>query len=331
MNNALRFGTIGVMGLAAALAAAQDIQVTVNGAPVSFRGEQPIMSGDRVLVPLRGVLEQMGAKVEWNPDSQTVRARSGGADVRLTIGQRTASVNGNPVTLDVPAQIINGSTMVPLRFVGEAMGNTVDWNSQTDMVVITTSSDTYAMNPDSRPERFTGGEQVVPSGTVIPVTLDERLSSASNHKGDRFTASVDSNELPTGSRIEGFIAGCRPQRGNEPGMMELRFDRLDMPDGSAYRIRGSLIGLDDKSVTRHGDHLVARNTSVNRSAYTGIGAGAGFVLGLIGHRPVEDTALGALLGNGIGAVQGRQVHNVILDQGTRFGVRFDADASYRHR
>ncbi len=347
MKQHLRFATMGALVLSAATVLAQQgVQVTVDGNPVHFQGQGPMMKGDRVLVPLRGVLEQMGADVKWNPDTQTVSARSQGTNVRLRIGERTASVNGQPVTLDVPAQIVGGSTMVPLRFVGEALGNTVRWDAQAETVEIMTGGggaynfpQNQNQNQDqsqgaNRAERFHDRGYTAPislsAGTVIPVTLDQQLSSDSNSKGDRFTAAVsaDTAGLPQGTKVEGFVAGVRPRRGDQPGMLELKFDRIDLPSGDTYPMHGSLIGLDDKSVTHRGGRLVARKADVNRAAFTGIGAGAGFIVGLMGHRPIEDTVLGALLGYGAGALQAQQgVHNVVLNPGTQFGVRLNSDLS----
>jgi hypothetical protein len=326
--------------VSAATACAQQVKVQVDGERVHFQGQGPMMRGHRVLVPLRGVLEQMGAYVGWDPDTQTVTARSNDTNVRLRIGMRSASVNGQRVALDVPAMIVNGSTMVPLRFVGEALGNTVQWDEQGETVEITTGSSGAASVADSqgnRAERLRGDSAVptvmLSAGTVLPVTLDQSLSSSKNAHGDRFTATLskDSAGLLAGTKVEGFVEAARPRSGNKPGMLELKFDRLDLANGDSYPLHGSLIGLDDKSVFERDGRMVARRSDVNRGAYTGVGAGAGLVVGLIGHRPLEDTAIGALLGFGAAALQGQQVHNVILDPGTEFGVRLNSDVSIKGR
>ncbi len=119
---------------------AQSVRVTIDGAPVRFTGTQPMVVQGRVLVPLRGVLEQMGAFVGWDPATRTVFAQKSGTDVQLSIGSRYATVSGRTVTLDVPAQIIRGSTMVPLRFLSEALGSEVAWDNATRTVMIGTGS-----------------------------------------------------------------------------------------------------------------------------------------------------------------------------------------------
>jgi len=109
---------IGVAGAASA----QGIQVQVDGNAVNFPYAQPRYIDGRVLVPLRGVFEQLGANVNWDPGTRMVTAIRGSQEVDLRIGDRNASVNGSTVSLDIPAMIVNGTTMVPIRFVSEALG-----------------------------------------------------------------------------------------------------------------------------------------------------------------------------------------------------------------
>src|SRR5688572_15228715 len=97
----------GLLGLSAPqTATADEIRVHVNGEAVAFEGIGPRRLGGRVMVPLRGVLEKLGAHVGWDKATQTVIASRGNMDVELPIGSRTARVNGKEVTLDVPARII---------------------------------------------------------------------------------------------------------------------------------------------------------------------------------------------------------------------------------
>lgn len=128
------------------LANAQNISVRVNGNNVPFADTLPQMQGGRVLVPLRGVLEQIGADINWNEATQTVKARMNQRNIELSLGRRTAMVNGQQVRLGVPAMRIGGSTMVPLRFLSEALGASVDWNARRQEVNITTAG----ANPPDR-------------------------------------------------------------------------------------------------------------------------------------------------------------------------------------
>src|SRR5262245_40284368 len=113
--------------MGAAGAQVDNINVRVNGEPIAFEGTQPRAVNGRVLVPLRGVLEKLGASIDWMQDSQTVVATRGNTEIDLPIGSRTAKINGQNVTLDVPAMTLGGRTMVPLRFVSQALGADVTW------------------------------------------------------------------------------------------------------------------------------------------------------------------------------------------------------------
>ncbi|HJP83650.1 MAG TPA: copper amine oxidase N-terminal domain-containing protein, partial [Fimbriimonadaceae bacterium] len=100
---------------------AQGIGVFVDGEPVMFSGVGPQKIGGRVLVPLRGVMEKLGAYVSYQAGTRTVTANRGDVDLQLTLGRREALLNGRTVLLDVPAMEYRGSTLVPLRFMGEAL------------------------------------------------------------------------------------------------------------------------------------------------------------------------------------------------------------------
>lgn len=96
-----------------------------------------IIENGTTLVPLRTIFQALGANVDWDGDTQTVTATKGHITVRLQIGSKTAYCNGQPVSLQVPGKVVNGSTMVPLRFVSEALGANVNWISTTQTIAIT--------------------------------------------------------------------------------------------------------------------------------------------------------------------------------------------------
>jgi uncharacterized lipoprotein YddW (UPF0748 family) len=115
-----------------------NIAVLVDGQPVAFAGTGPMMMNNRVLVPLRGVFERLGATVQWRDSDSSVTAKRGSTTVRLRIGSRSASVNGSTVRMDVPATVINGRTLVPIRFISEALGARVNWDAANTRVLIYT-------------------------------------------------------------------------------------------------------------------------------------------------------------------------------------------------
>ena len=109
--------------------------VIVDGHRLNF-DQPPVEQGGRLLVPLRGIFESLGAKVEYSAATRAIQASRGQTTVQLSLGSRDASVNGQLVTLDVPANTVGGSTMVPLRFVSEALGARVKWDAPSRTVSI---------------------------------------------------------------------------------------------------------------------------------------------------------------------------------------------------
>jgi len=90
----------------------------------------------RAMVPLRFVSEQLGAKVDWLKETRQVRITYNETTILLTIGSNVVIVNGQPVEIDSPAEIVNGRTYVPLRFVSEALGATAAWDETTGKITI---------------------------------------------------------------------------------------------------------------------------------------------------------------------------------------------------
>lgn len=111
------------------------IQVFINGKKVAF-DTMPVIQNNRTLVPVRAIFEGLGAEVKWNGATNTVSSTKGSQSLSLVIGSTNAVVDGKNVQLDVPASIMNSRTMVPLRFIGEAYGNKVDYNRVGGVAVI---------------------------------------------------------------------------------------------------------------------------------------------------------------------------------------------------
>lgn len=97
-----------------------------------------VIIADRTLVPARAVFEAMGGIVSWDDPSREVTVTLGTTVVKLKIDLKTASVNGVPQEMDVAAMIISERTMIPVRFVSEALGYSVAWDDPTRVVSITT-------------------------------------------------------------------------------------------------------------------------------------------------------------------------------------------------
>lgn len=118
-----------------AIAAEKPITVTYNGEQIVF-DQPPIIENGRTLVPLRAIFEKLGADVNWNDETKTITAKKGNDTVTLVIDSSTANCNGKTVNLDVPARIVNSRTLVPVRFIADSFGVSVDWNEENRCVVL---------------------------------------------------------------------------------------------------------------------------------------------------------------------------------------------------
>jgi len=124
-----------VLQAAGGAPASNTIRVLVNGNQVSF-DVPPQIIGDRTMVPVRAIFEALGATVEWIPETKTVKAVRGGTTVTLQIDSASMTVNGQSVTLDVPAQIVGDRTLVPVRAVSEGFGCRVTWDGAGKTVIV---------------------------------------------------------------------------------------------------------------------------------------------------------------------------------------------------
>ena len=115
---------------------AQSIGVQLNGGTVNFSEAAPVNIGGSVFVPMRGVFEAMNASVRYQASTRTIIAARDNREIQLTIGSTAAYINGTPINLSQPARVINGSTFVPLRFVADALGANVRWESASRTVII---------------------------------------------------------------------------------------------------------------------------------------------------------------------------------------------------
>lgn len=175
------------------------VQVFVDGQPVAFDVPPQIDNG-RVLVPLRGIFERLGATVEWNDQTQTVYAQRGATYISLMSGSPQAIVDGQPVPIDAPAMVVGDRTMVPLRFVSQALGSIVNWDASSSTVAIVSAGAT-ALPPS---QSYGGPAQVPPSQSygVVQVAPSQTYGPNAIHVAGRIVAV----RLPVDPGADGMIA-----------------------------------------------------------------------------------------------------------------------------
>jgi hypothetical protein len=200
-------------GLLPALGAGP-VSVTVNGSPINLN-PAPTERAGRVFVPLRGVFENLGATVVY--ENGLINASGRGHSVSLRIGSQQATVDGRQQTVDVAPFIIGASTYVPLRFVSQALGASVNYDGSNNLVAINTNG-----SQGSGP----------PSQTITPVASRNSaltLQSVIPARGGTVNARRPTIEASFGAQTA------------DPNTIKVYVDRLDVtsnatrsPNGIAY-------------------------------------------------------------------------------------------------
>ena len=112
-----------------------EINIKLNGEYV-YSYIKPIMRNDRVLVSVRNILEMFKMEVTWDGETETVTAKDENNTVVLKNNDVNILVNGEVKKTDVPAMMYGDRIYVPLRFLSECFGMTVDWEQETQTVII---------------------------------------------------------------------------------------------------------------------------------------------------------------------------------------------------
>lgn len=118
------------------------ISVFLDGRQLNFDVD-PIINNDRTMVPMRAIFESLGAVVEWEPETRSAFGTDGTTLIAFQIDNTNmtkciANSESETITLDSPAMLVGGRTLVPLRAISESFGCDVDWTAATRTVTITT-------------------------------------------------------------------------------------------------------------------------------------------------------------------------------------------------
>ena len=133
-------------------------------------GQTPYIAEETTMVPMRVIFEVLGADVDWNEAIQKIVASKGENRIELTIGEKTAKIDGQNAILNTAPVVYNGTTMVPLRFVAEALQAQVDYDSKREET------------------RLTVGQEVL--YIVADKQLNSNIANASNEFLDKLTSNA---------------------------------------------------------------------------------------------------------------------------------------------
>ena len=164
---------------------------------------RPQIVNGRTIVPVRSLLESLGATVEFFGETRTVTAKLGNISVEMVLDSNIAKVNGEEKVLDTPAILYGDYTFVPVRFLAESFKFKVDWNAEKQLITIT--KENKADMPES--EKITA--DFLPEGGVIPneevaisvakAILDGQNAESgkliANDEGESFTITSPDGEI----------------------------------------------------------------------------------------------------------------------------------------
>jgi copper amine oxidase-like protein len=221
------------LGISPAFAAGP-VAVTVNGSTLNLN-PSPTERAGRVFVPLRGVFENLGASVVYS--AGVINATGRGHTISLKIGSQQAIVDGQQQTVDVAPFIIGASTYVPLRFVSQALGATVNYDGSNNLVAIATNGQAIGQ-PVSPPN-----EVVTPvPGTIRGPNGALTMATTSPLRGSHITS-----RQPT---IEGTFAGGSA----DPNSVHVTLDDLDVTSDASRSPHG--FSYAPRSPLQSGQHII---------------------------------------------------------------------------
>lgn len=151
-------------------AALPAITVVLDGEALVFDVSPRNIDG-RIMVPMRTIFETLGADVEWDDETGTITASKDGVYVISVVGDPSMKVGSNTIIMDIAPMIVEGRTLVPIRFVAEAFGIDIDWDEARHEVYISTMDAIYdsaiPQLPSSDTAKEVGENQENPTQTDI--------------------------------------------------------------------------------------------------------------------------------------------------------------------
>jgi Copper amine oxidase N-terminal domain len=266
----------------AAVAGAQVVAVSINGAPVTFT-PAPIERAGRVYVPLRGVFERLGASVVY--ENGVINANANGRQIALRIGSNLASVNGVAQAVDVAPFVIEDRTYVPLRFVSQALGATVSYNAQDRGITISAPQAQLANAAPAGPP-----VPKLAAGTRFSGTISTDINTATAQVGDRFamnlTAPYPNDDASfAGAYVSGHVASVQKAGQGTPAQLGLAFDKIVFPDGRTEPLAAEVVSLDQKhpsAIPQQALGALGGMLVGNAIAKTVFGASGGGIIGAAG-------------------------------------------------
>ena len=153
------------------------VQLIIDGVELAELDTPPVIISSRVMVPARAVFESVGGSADWDPYSRQITVNYIDSTLIMTVGSTWAWFNGEYIQMEVPPIIINGRTLIPLRFPAETFGFGVDWDPRGPSAIISTSGDIIV--PDTPSLDF--GTQPSPPASMTATDISSSPIHAAPH------------------------------------------------------------------------------------------------------------------------------------------------------
>jgi hypothetical protein len=157
-------------------------KVRAKGREVKF-DVSPVIKSGTMLIPVRAVVESLGANVNWDAATNTVTITKGDTTIVFDLNSSKVYVNGSEVTLSMPAMEISNRTFVPLRFIAESLGVKINYDNNTGNIDIeddntqnsTVSQDVYGQTDETVSQEVYGSNDTDNTdNTVVNSVYDEQ-------------------------------------------------------------------------------------------------------------------------------------------------------------
>lgn len=196
----------------AAATAAPPLSMQILGKN-TYKANPPIVKSNQIYLPLRTVGEALSYKVTWNAKNSTMELKAANSTYKITIGSKTAYVNGKKVTLDVAPIMYKDRAHIPLAFVQKYFNNTTTYDKAKNIVAINKKT---ATAPTGTATALTKGVYVLGkkiTATDLPITKDNIVYLPLRHFGEgldykvTWTASTKTMDLKSDKSSAKVVIG----------------------------------------------------------------------------------------------------------------------------
>lgn len=151
--------------------------MTVNDTEIEI-DSVPIIINNHVLVPIRAVMEHMETKVEWNNKNQTISVYDSNNIVHMTINSKIAYLNNKEYILDSPPIIIDSRTFIPIRFISESLGFSVNWYESQNKIIITSRNNKNIDKNIENISKINSSENIIEKENNNMININIRIGSS---------------------------------------------------------------------------------------------------------------------------------------------------------